>query len=159
MEKQGDFFMSSIVIMGSQWGDEGKGKMTDWLAQGADTVVRYQGGNNAGHTIAFNGNTYKLQSIPSGIFESRKINVIGNGAVINPKALLEEIQMLKYAGIDLSNLKISSRAHLILPYHIQLDIAQENQRGDQKVGTTHNGIDPAYMDKVARIGIRMCDLL
>lgn len=151
--------MSSIVIMGSQWGDEGKGKMTDWLAQGADMVVRYQGGNNAGHTIAFNGNTYKLQSIPSGIFESQKINVIGNGAVVNPKALLEEIQMLKDAGINPSNLRISSRAHLILPYHIQLDIAQEKQRGDQKVGTTHNGIGPAYMDKAARIGIRMCDLL
>ncbi|KRM52954.1 adenylosuccinate synthase [Ligilactobacillus araffinosus] len=151
--------MSSIVIMGSQWGDEGKGKMTDWLAQKADMVVRYQGGNNAGHTIAFNGNTYKLQAIPSGIFESQKTNVIGNGVVVNPKALLDEIQILKDAGITPSNLKISSRAHLILPYHIQLDIAQEKQRGDQKVGTTHNGIGPAYMDKAARIGIRMCDLL
>lgn len=145
--------------MGSQWGDEGKGKMTDWLAQKADMVVRYQGGNNAGHTIAFNGNTYKLQAIPSGIFESQKTNVIGNGVVVNPKALLDEIQILKDAGITPSNLKISSRAHLILPYHIQLDIAQEKQRGDQKVGTTHNGIGPAYMDKAARIGIRMCDLL
>lgn len=151
--------MSSIVIMGSQWGDEGKGKMTDWLAQKADMVVRYQGGNNAGHTIAFNGNTYKLQAIPSGIFESQKTNVIGNGVVVNPQALLDEIQILKDAGVTPSNLKISSRAHLILPYHIQLDIAQEKQRGDQKVGTTHNGIGPAYMDKAARIGIRMCDLL
>ena len=145
--------------MGSQWGDEGKGKMTDWLAQKADMVVRYQGGNNAGHTIAFNGNTYKLQAIPSGIFEPQKTNVIGNGVVVNPKALLDEIQILKDAGVTPSNLKISSRAHLILPYHIQLDIAQEKQRGDQKVGTTHNGIGPAYMDKAARIGIRMCDLL
>ena len=151
--------MSSIVIMGSQWGDEGKGKMTDWLAQKADMIVRYQGGNNAGHTIAFNGKTYKLQLIPSGIFEPQKINVIGNGVVVNPKALLNELQMLKDAGVTPSNLKISSRAHLILPYHIQLDIAQEKQRGDQKVGTTHNGIGPAYMDKAARIGIRMCDLL
>ena len=151
--------MSSIVIMGSQWGDEGKGKMTDWLAQKADMIVRYQGGNNAGHTIAFNGKTYKLQLIPSGIFEPQKINVIGNGVVVNPKALLGELQMLKDAGVTPSNLKISSRAHLILPYHIQLDIAQEKQRGDQKVGTTHNGIGPAYMDKAARIGIRMCDLL
>lgn len=151
--------MSSIVIMGSQWGDEGKGKMTDWLAQKADMVVRYQGGNNAGHTIAFNGNTYKLQAIPSGIFEPQKTNVIGNGVVVNPKALLDEIQILKDAGVTPLNLKISSRAHLILPYHIQLDIAQEKQRGDQKVGTTHNGIGPAYMDKAARIGIRMCDLL
>ena len=151
--------MSSIVIMGSQWGDEGKGKMTDWLAQKADMIVRYQGGNNAGHTIAFNGKTYKLQLIPSGIFEPQKINVIGNGVVVNPKALLSELQMLKDAGVTPSNLKISSRAHLILPYHIQLDIAQEKQRGDQKVGTTHNGIGPAYMDKAARIGIRMCDLL
>ena len=151
--------MSSIVIMGSQWGDEGKGKMTDWLAQKADMIVRYQGGNNAGHTIAFNGKTYKLQLIPSGIFEPQKINVIGNGVVVIPKALLGELQMLKDAGVTPSNLKISSRAHLILPYHIQLDIAQEKQRGDQKVGTTHNGIGPAYMDKAARIGIRMCDLL
>lgn len=151
--------MSSIVIMGSQWGDEGKGKMTDWLAQKADMIVRYQGGNNAGHTIAFNGKTYKLQLIPSGIFEPQKINVIGNGVVVNPKALLSELQMLEDAGVTPSNLKISSRAHLILPYHIQLDIAQEKQRGDQKVGTTHNGIGPAYMDKAARIGIRMCDLL
>ena len=151
--------MSSIVIMGSQWGDEGKGKMTDWLAQKADMIVRYQGGNNAGHTIAFNGKTYKLQLIPSGIFEPQKINVIGNGVVVNPKALLGESQMLKDAGVTPSNLKISSRAHLILPYHIQLDIAQEKQRGDRKVGTTHNGIGPAYMDKAARIGIRMCDLL
>lgn len=151
--------MSSIVIMGSQWGDEGKGKMTDWLAQKADMIVRYQGGNNAGHTIAFNGKTYKLQLIPSGIFEPQKINVIGNGVVVNPKALLGELQMLKDAGVTSSNLKISSRAHLILPYHIQLDIAQEKQRGDRKVGTTHNGIGPAYMDKAARIGIRMCDLL
>ena len=145
--------------MGSQWGDEGKGKMTDWLAQKADMIVRYQGGNNAGHTIAFNGKTYKLQLIPSGIFEPQKINVIGNGVVVNPKALLGELQMLKDAGVTPSNLKISSRAHLILPYHIQLDIAQEKQRGDRKVGTTHNGIGPAYMDKAARIGIRMCDLL
>ena len=151
--------MSSIVIMGSQWGDEGKGKMTDWLAQKADMIVRYQGGNNAGHTIAFNGKTYKLQLIPSGIFEPQKINVIGNGVVVNPKALLSELQMLEDAGVTPSNLKISSRAHLILPYHIQLDIAQEKQRGDQKVGTTHNGIGPAYMDKADRIGIRMCDLL
>lgn len=151
--------MSSIVIMGSQWGDEGKGKMTDWLAQKADMIVRYQGGNNAGHTIVFNGKTYKLQLIPSGIFEPQKINVIGNGVVVNPKALLGELQMLKDAGVTPSNLKISSRAHLILPYHIQLDIVQEKQRGDRKVGTTHNGIGPAYMDKAARIGIRMCDLL
>lgn len=151
--------MSAFVVLGAQWGDEGKGKMTDWLAQKADMIVRYQGGNNAGHTIAFNGKTYKLQLIPSGIFEPQKINVIGNGVVVNPKALLSELQMLKDAGVTPSNLKISSRAHLILPYHIQLDIAQEKQRGDQKVGTTHNGIGPAYMDKAARIGIRMCDLL
>lgn len=151
--------MSSIVIMGSQWGDEGKGKMTDWLAQKADMVVRYQGGNNAGHTITFNSHTYKLQTIPSGIFDPQKVNVIGNGVVLNPKALLAEIQMLKDAGISTFNLRISSRAHLILPYHIRLDISQEKQRGNQKVGTTHNGIGPAYMDKAARVGIRVCDLL
>lgn len=151
--------MSSIVIMGSQWGDEGKGKMTDYLAQDADMVVRFQGGNNAGHTITFNGNTYKLQLVPSGIFEPSKVNIIGNGVVVNPQALLKELQILKKAHVDTSNLKISSRAHLILPYHIQLDISQEKQRGKGKVGTTHNGIGPAYMDKAARIGIRMCDLL
>lgn len=151
--------MSSIVIMGSQWGDEGKGKMTDYLGQKADMIVRFQGGNNAGHTITFNQHTYKLQLIPSGIFESDKTNIIGNGVVVNPKALLAELATLKQAHIDTSNLKISSRAHVILPYHIQLDISQEEQRGKSKVGTTKNGIGPAYMDKAARIGIRMCDLL
>ncbi|MGX5376882.1 adenylosuccinate synthase [Ligilactobacillus sp. LYQ135] len=151
--------MSSIVIMGSQWGDEGKGKMTDYLAQKADMIVRFQGGNNAGHTITFSGNTYKLQLIPSGIFDPSKINVIGNGVVVNPKALLAELKLLHDANVDTSNLKISSRAHVILPYHIQLDIEQEKQRGDKKVGTTKNGIGPAYMDKASRIGIRMCDLL
>lgn len=151
--------MSSIVIMGSQWGDEGKGKMTDYLGQQADMVVRFQGGNNAGHTISFNGNTYQLQLIPSGIFENDKLNVIGNGVVVNPKALLKELKMLHDAGVKTDNLKISSRAHVILPYHVQLDIAQEEQRGKAKVGTTQNGIGPAYMDKAARIGIRMCDLL
>lgn len=151
--------MSAIVIMGSQWGDEGKGKMTDYLAQNAKMVVRFQGGNNAGHSIEFNGHKFKLQLIPSGIFSSKKINVIGNGVVVNPKALLDEMHLLQQSGIDTSNLKISSRAHVIMPYHIQLDIAEENSRGAAKVGTTHNGIGPAYMDKAARVGIRMCDLL
>lgn len=151
--------MASIVIVGSQWGDEGKGKMTDYLSQKADIVVRSQGGNNAGHTVSFNGNEYKLQLIPSGIFSSNKLSVIGNGVVINPGSLLEEIRYLEQNGVDVSGLRISNRAHIIMPYHILLDKLEEKNRGDHKVGTTHKGIGPTYMDKASRIGIRMCDLL
>lgn len=151
--------MSSVVIVGSQWGDEGKGKMTDYLSQDADFVVRSQGGNNAGHTIAFDGKKFALRLVPSGIFGKDKLAVIGNGVVINPPALLKELHYLQDNGIDISGLRISSRSHVTFPYHILLDKCQEEAKGDHKVGTTKNGIGPTYMDKVSRVGIRMCDLL
>lgn len=151
--------MSSVVIVGSQWGDEGKGKMTDYLSQDADIVVRSQGGNNAGHTIAFDGKKFALRLVPSGIFGKDKLAVIGNGVVINPPALLKELHYLQDNGIDISGLRISSRSHVTFPYHILLDKCQEEAKGDHKVGTTKNGIGPTYMDKVSRVGIRMCDLL
>ena len=151
--------MASVVIVGSQWGDEGKGKMTDYLSQEADVVVRSQGGNNAGHSIVFEGKKFALRLVPSGIFGAKKLSVIGNGVVVNPKALLEEIHYLEDNGVDVSGLRISNRAHVTMPYHILLDKCEEKAKGDQKVGTTQKGIGPTYMDKVARIGIRMCELL
>ena len=151
--------MASVVIVGSQWGDEGKGKMTDYLSQEADVVVRSQGGNNAGHSIVFEGKKFALRLVPSGIFGAKKLSVIGNGVVVNPKALLEEIHYIEDNGVDVSGLRISNRAHVTMPYHILLDKCEEKAKGDQKVGTTQKGIGPTYMDKVARIGIRMCDLL
>lgn len=151
--------MASVVIVGSQWGDEGKGKMTDYLSQEADVVVRSQGGNNAGHSIVFDGKKFALRLVPSGIFGAKKLSVIGNGVVVNPKALLEELHYLEDNDIDVSGLRISNRAHITMPYHILLDKCEEDAKGDQKVGTTQKGIGPTYMDKVARIGIRMCDLL
>ena len=151
--------MSSVVVVGTQWGDEGKGKITDFLSENAEAVARYQGGNNAGHTIKFNGVTYKLHLIPSGIFYSDKICVIGNGVVIDPKALVEELAYLHGHGINTDNLRISNRAHVILPYHIKLDKVEEDRKGANKIGTTIKGIGPAYMDKFGRIGIRMADLL
>ncbi len=150
--------MSAVVIVGSQWGDEGKGKMTDYLSQEADVVVRSQGGNNAGHSIVFEGKKYALRLVPSGIFGSR-MAIIGNGVVINPKALLDEIHYLNDNGINTDNLRISNRAHITMPYHIVFDECEEAAKGKNKVGTTKRGIGPTYMDKVARIGIRMCDLL
>ena len=151
--------MSSVVVVGTQWGDEGKGKITDFLSEKAEVIARYQGGDNAGHTIKFNGVTYKLHLIPSGIFAENKISVIGNGVVINPKSLVEEIAYLHEHGVATNNLRISDRAHVVLPYHILLDQLQEDAKGDQKIGTTIKGIGPAYMDKAARVGIRVADLL
>ncbi|GAK03401.1 adenylosuccinate synthetase [Geomicrobium sp. JCM 19037] len=151
--------MSSIVIVGTQWGDEGKGKITDYLSENAEVVARYQGGNNAGHTIKFGGETYKLHLVPSGIFYKNKTCVIGNGMVIDPKALVEELKGLEDRGVDTSNLRISNRAHVILPYHIKQDIVEEESKGASKIGTTKKGIGPAYMDKAARVGIRIADLL
>ncbi|MFG6146800.1 adenylosuccinate synthase [Halobacillus sp. B23F22_1] len=151
--------MSSVVVVGTQWGDEGKGKITDFLSQNAEVVARYQGGNNAGHTIKFDGITYKLHLIPSGIFFDDKECVLGNGMVIDPKALLEELQYLHDKGVSTDNLRISNRAHIILPYHLKLDELQEEQKGANKIGTTKKGIGPAYMDKAARTGIRIADLL
>ena len=151
--------MSSVVVVGSQWGDEGKGKITDFLSHDAEVISRYQGGDNAGHTIVFNGETYKLRLIPSGIFYSDKISVIGNGVVVNPKSLTQEIDYLKEKGVSTNNLRVSDRAHVILPYHILLDKLQEKAKKDNKIGTTAHGIGPAYMDKAARVGIRIADLL
>lgn len=151
--------MSTVVVVGTQWGDEGKGKITDYLAESAEVVARYQGGNNAGHTIIFDGNKYKLHLIPSGIFYNDKICVIGNGMVIDPKAFVKELEYLDGFGVSTKNLKVSDRAHVIMPYHIKLDSVEEESRGANKIGTTRKGIGPAYMDKAARIGIRIVDLL
>ncbi|MDR2684691.1 MAG: adenylosuccinate synthase [Prevotellaceae bacterium] len=151
--------MSRLVVVGVQWGDEGKGKMTDYLAQNSDVVVRYQGGNNAGHTIAFNGQKYALQSIPSGIFNPKIKNVMANGMVVNPKAALAELEKLNSLGVRGFQLFVSDRAAVIMPYHIALDGAYENAKGGKMIGTTKKGIGPAYADKYSRIGIRMGDLL
>ncbi len=151
--------MSTIVVVGSQWGDEGKGKITDFLSEKADIIARYQGGNNAGHTIRFDNKTYKLQLIPSGIFNEEKISVICNGLVVDPKWLLKEIDNLKKTGVTCNNLKISNRAHVVLPYHLKLDEVEEKRRGSNKIGTTKKGIGPTYVDKYKRCGIRMADLL
>ncbi|TVP83182.1 MAG: adenylosuccinate synthase [Alkalicoccus sp.] len=151
--------MPSVVVVGTQWGDEGKGKITDYLSEQAEMIARYQGGNNAGHTIVFNDTKYKLHLIPSGIFYKDKMCVIGNGMVIDPKALVEEIKYLHDRNVSTDNLRISSRAHVILPYHLKLDAMEEDSKGANKIGTTRKGIGPAYMDKAARTGIRIVDLL
>ncbi|KHO61621.1 Adenylosuccinate synthetase [Thermoanaerobacter sp. YS13] len=151
--------MSTLVIVGTQWGDEGKGKITDYLAEKADVVVRYQGGNNAGHTVEKEGIQYKLHLIPSGILYSEKICIIGNGIVIDPASLIEEIDNLQKQGISVDNLKISDRAHIVFPYHIKQDELEEISKGKNDLGTTKRGIGPCYMDKSERIGIRVCDLL
>lgn len=151
--------MSSVVVVGAQWGDEGKGKITDYLSGNSEVVARYQGGDNAGHTIVLGGKKYKLHLIPSGIFYKEKVCVIGNGMVVNPKSLVEELDYLHENGVSTDNLKISNRAHVILPYHLKLDALEEERKGSNKIGTTKKGIGPAYMDKAARVGIRMADLL
>ncbi|MBG9815743.1 adenylosuccinate synthetase [Bacillus safensis] len=151
--------MSSVVVVGTQWGDEGKGKITDFLSENAEVIARYQGGNNAGHTIKFDGVTYKLHLIPSGIFYKEKTCVIGNGMVVDPKALVTELAYLHERNVSTDNLRISNRAHVILPYHLKLDEVEEERKGANKIGTTKKGIGPAYMDKAARIGIRVADLL
>lgn len=151
--------MSTLVIVGSQWGDEGKGKVIDYLAKKANVVVRGQGGNNAGHTVVVGDKKYALHLIPSGILYKDTINVIGNGVVFDPKGFLDEINSLKDAKIDVSNIKISSRAHVVLPYHKVIDALSEEQKGKNKIGTTKKGIGPCYMDKVERSGIRVCDLI
>lgn len=151
--------MSSVVLIGSQWGDEGKGKITDFLAEKADMVIRYQGGNNAGHTVVVGSEEYKLHLIPSGILYPGTTCVIGNGVVIDPRVLVSELDYLEQRGIATDNLKISLRAHLIMPYHIRLDELEEDRKGANKIGTTRRGIGPAYMDKAGRVGIRLVDLL
>ena len=151
--------MPAVVVIGSQWGDEGKGKITDFLAEKADMVVRYQGGNNAGHTVVVNNHEFKLHLIPSGILYPGTTCVIGNGVVIDPAVLVKEIAYLEERGISTANLRISLRAHLIMPYHIRLDELEEDRKGVNKIGTTRRGIGPAYMDKAARTGLRLVDLL
>jgi adenylosuccinate synthase len=151
--------MPGLVIVGTQWGDEGKGKITDLLAKDASAIVRFQGGNNAGHTIVRDGVEYKFHLIPSGILHEDKFCVIGNGVVVDPRVLLEEIEGLRRAGISTSKLRISANAHLIMPYHILLDTADELKLGKLSIGTTRRGIGPAYADKALRLGIRVQDLL
>lgn len=151
--------MAAVVLLGAQWGDEGKGKVTDFLAEKADLVVRYQGGNNAGHTVVAQGEEFKLHLIPSGILYSDKTCIIGNGVVVDPKVLLEELNYLAERKVKIGRLRISSNAHIIMPYHRLLDELEEEARGDQKIGTTKRGIGPAYVDKTTRVGIRMIDLL
>ena len=153
--------MKNVAVVGSQWGDEGKGKIVDWLSSEADVVVRFQGGHNAGHTLVINGITYKLRLLPSGIVRKNKISIIGNGVVVDPWALLEEIQELKLKGIDVDekNLILSEAATLILPFHREMDEIREDAAGNSKIGTTRRGIGPAYEDKVGRRSIRVMDLI
>ncbi|MFL0252758.1 adenylosuccinate synthase [Clostridium neuense] len=153
--------MSAFIVLGAQWGDEGKGKMTDYLAEGADVVARSQGGNNAGHTVEVGDKQYKLHLIPSGILYSDKLNIIGNGVVLDPKSLFEEIEYLNNMGVEVTpeKLVISDRAHLIMPYHRALDGASEKLRGKNDIGTTGKGIGPCYTDKAERSGLRVCDLM
>ncbi|HET9721136.1 MAG TPA: adenylosuccinate synthase [Solirubrobacteraceae bacterium] len=151
--------MPGIVIVGAQWGDEGKGKITDLLAERGDAVVRFQGGNNAGHTIVRAGETWKLHLMPSGILHPGKLCVIGNGVVIDPKVLTDELDELRRRGVDTNGLRISANAHLIMPYHMLLDHAGEIKLGKLQIGTTRRGIGPCYADKAARLGIRVQDLL
>ncbi len=151
--------MPGLVIVGAQWGDEGKGKVTDLLAERAQAVVRFQGGNNAGHTIVRDGRAWKLHLIPSGILHKDTLCVIGNGVVIDPKVLIEELDELRRQGVDCGSLRISANAHLIMPYHLMLDHAGEAKLGKLQIGTTRRGIGPCYADKAARLGIRVQDLL
>ena len=153
--------MKNVVVVGSQWGDEGKGKIVDWLSSEADIIVRFQGGHNAGHTLVIDGVTYKLRLLPSGIVRKDKISVIGNGVVIDPWALLDEIDEIKSKGVAVSekNLIISEAATLILPFHKEMDEIREDAAGNSKIGTTRRGIGPAYEDKVGRRSIRVMDLV
>ena len=153
--------MKNVVVVGSQWGDEGKGKIVDWLSSEADVVVRFQGGHNAGHTLVIDGVTYKLRLLPSGIVRKNKISIIGNGVVVDPWALLQEIKEIKLKGVDVSekNLILAETANLILPFHQEMDAIREDSAGKGKIGTTRRGIGPAYEDKVGRRSIRVMDLI
>ena len=153
--------MNNVAVIGSQWGDEGKGKIVDWLSSEADIVVRFQGGHNAGHTLVINGITYKLRLLPSGIVRKNKISIIGNGVVVDPWALLEEIDEIRSKGVkvDTNNLIISESANLILPFHKEMDEIREDAAGKAKIGTTRRGIGPAYEDKIGRRSIRVMDLV
>ena len=152
--------MNNVAVVGSQWGDEGKGKIVDWLSEQADIVIRFQGGHNAGHTLVIDGVTYKLRLLPSGIVRKNKISIIGNGVVVDPWALLEEIEEIKSKGVEVNeeNFIISESANLILPFHKEMDEIREDSAGKGKIGTTRRGIGPAYEDKVGRRSIRVMDL-
>ena len=152
--------MANVVVVGSQWGDEGKGKIVDWLSEQADVVVRFQGGHNAGHTLVIDGVTYKLSLLPSGVVRPNKLSVIGNGVVLDPRALIAEIDRLKEQGVAVTrdNLRVAENATLILPLHQELDVAREKASGKGAIGTTGRGIGPAYEDKVGRRAIRLMDL-
>lgn len=151
--------MATAMVIGAQWGDEGKGKIVDYLAAKADVVVRSQGGNNAGHTVVTGGKVYPLRLMPSGIMYPGTICIVGTGVVVDPKSFLEEMEKLEAQGINAKHLQISTRAQVVFPYHIRLDEAEEMRKGSRKLGTTKNGIGPCYADKINRIGIRMCDLM
>jgi len=151
--------MSTVVIVGAQWGDEGKGKVIDYLAKEADVVVRGQGGNNAGHTVVVGDQKYALHLIPSGILNENTINVIGNGVVFDPQGFIKEIEGLKAKGVSTESIKVSDRAHVVFPYHREIDRLAEEARGADMIGTTKKGIGPSYMDKVERSGIRVCDFV
>lgn len=151
--------MSAVVVMGTQWGDEGKGKIVDYLAEQADVVVRYQGGSNAGHTVVVGDQAFKLRLLPSGILYNGKKCVIANGVVVDPEVLLQEMDAMEARGVDVSGIRISNRAHVIMPYHKLIDTLFEEARGNLKIGTTKRGIGPCYMDKDNRIGIRVVDLM
>ena len=153
--------MKNVAVVGSQWGDEGKGKIVDWLSSEADVVVRFQGGHNAGHTLVIDGVTYKLRLLPSGIVRKNKISIIGNGVVVDPWALIDEIKEIKSKGVEISeeNLILSESANLILPFHKEMDEIREDAAGKAKIGTTRRGIGPAYEDKVGRRSIRVMDLI
>ena len=151
--------MPATVVVGTQWGDEGKGKLTDLLAKEMELVVRYQGGHNAGHTIVVDGETFALQLVPSGILYDHITPVIGNGVVVDPTVLLAEVDTLTATGIDTGKLKVSGNAHLIMPYHHELDQLAERSLGKNQLGTTKRGIGPAYADKSSRVGLRVQDLL
>jgi adenylosuccinate synthase len=152
--------MANVAVIGAQWGDEGKGKIVDWLCERADVVVRFQGGHNAGHTLVIGNTTYKLSLLPSGIVRPGKLAVIGNGVVVDPWALLREIETVRAQGVAITpdNLMIAENASLILPLHSRLDLLREEARGANKIGTTGRGIGPAYEDKVGRRAVRVCDL-
>tara|TARA_Y100001970_G_scaffold113513_1_gene141551 strand:- start:5032 stop:6324 length:1293 start_codon:yes stop_codon:yes gene_type:complete len=153
--------MKNVVVVGSQWGDEGKGKIVDWLSSEADVVIRFQGGHNAGHTLVIDGKTYKLRLLPSGIVRKNKISIIGNGVVVDPWALIDEIEEIKKKGVDINeeNLFLSEAATLILPIHRELDALREDSTKNIKIGTTRRGIGPAYEDKIGRRSVRVIDLL
>lgn len=151
--------MATAMVLGTQWGDEGKGKIVDYLAQKADVVIRSQGGNNAGHTVVVDDKAFALRLLPSGILFSDKTCIIGSGVVVNPEVLLRELDGMKEKGVKVSKLEISTRAHVIMPYHIRIDEEDEKLKGDAKIGTTKNGIGPCYADKINRVGIRIGDLM